>query len=85
MKIEELISKINILAYRIGAKTNHDAFANFSSHVNYLEVEICKNGWVYNKKSSNFKVIRLNSETAIEELQETIKDLEKLERGEIDV
>lgn len=84
-EIEELILKINLLAYRIGAKTNHDVFVNFSSHVNYLEVEICKNGWVYSKKSSNFKVIRLNNETAIEELQKTIKVLEKLERGEKDV
>ncbi|MCI8700028.1 MAG: hypothetical protein HFJ47_01640 [Clostridia bacterium] len=78
-EIEELILKINLLAYRISAKTKHDVFARYYSHVNYLEIEVYINSWEIDKKANYKKSINLNKETTKEELQEIIEYLEKLE------
>ena len=81
-EIEELILKINLLAYRIGAKTKHDVFARYYSLVNYLEIEIHLEGWRSGADPDYRKTIELNRVTVIEKLREVIKMLEELERGE---
>ncbi|MCI8655453.1 MAG: hypothetical protein HFJ48_06280 [Clostridia bacterium] len=81
-EIEKLMLKIDALAYRIGTKTDHDIFANYSSHINTLEIEIRKYGWTFGldaREKSELIEIDLGRPTAIKKLQETIKVLEKLE------
>lgn len=78
-EIEELILKINLLAYRMGSKTKHDVFTRYYSHVNYFEIEVYIDNWELNKKADYKKSINLNKETAKEELQKIIEYLEELE------
>ena len=63
-EIEELILKINLLAYRMGSKTKHDVFVRYSSHVNYLEIEVCINGWEMDKEI-DYRPKQRNSEGRI--------------------
>jgi len=43
---EAAIAVIMALAYRIGEKTHHQVFVNYSPHVQKLDIEIIRGGWI---------------------------------------
>ena len=82
-EIAELLSKIDLLAYRIGTKTEHDVIVRYSTYTNLLEVDICRFGWNFDLRKEKENIcIELDKATAIEELQKVIKILEELEKEE---
>lgn len=82
-EIAKLLPKIDLLAYGIGTKTDHDVFTRYNSRANYLEIHIGRYGWDFDfTKDREEIVINLDKNTAVEELQKTIKILEELEMEE---
>ena len=77
---QELLQKLISKTFEINRNTRHNVFLNFSGHTEGLEIFYCKNGWNPEKELTYLKKVYLDEKSSIEELQNLLKDLEKLER-----
>ena len=85
MEKEKLVQEITYIAMLVDAHTDRCVFTRYWGHVNGLDIDICESKNDYNNKicSSN---ISLNSDCALEELQEAKTTLLGfLENGKVDI
>lgn len=82
MTIEELLQKIMLKVYRIARYTENYAELKFCTNVNAIEIKATKKNLEQFKRFNFEKTIDLDDETAIDDLQEAINFLEKLEGRE---
>lgn len=71
------------LAYEINQETKATCFVRYSGHVNYIDVEVYKNGWKYTKFNEELPVAEYNKELVeitTENLNNIIKDLQDINK-----
>lgn len=80
--MEKLMEKIMSKAYEVTKNTKHDVFVIFYGHVNSIDVYYSKNGWSEDNVDDKIDIasINLESEKAIEKLQQCLQKLEELEK-----
>lgn len=77
--IKELLQKIIVKAYEVNENTKHTVFVRFSGQVNWLDVDICTNGWKRSTSADIEYEIDLHSEDVLEQLKEILEKLEEME------
>lgn len=77
--IKELLQKIIVKAYEVNENTNHTVFVEFIGHMNWLDVDICTNGWKRSTSADIKYEVDLHSEDVLEQLKEALEKLEELE------
>lgn len=79
-KIEELLQRIMLKAYEITIYTENNISIEFQSISNSIEIKASKKELKQFRRYNFEKTIDLDDETVIDDLQEAIEFLEKLER-----
>ncbi|MCI8654552.1 MAG: hypothetical protein HFJ48_01575 [Clostridia bacterium] len=82
MKIEDLLQKIMLKVCRIARYTENYAELKFCTDINVIELKATKKNLEQFKRFNFQKTIDLDDETAIDDLQEAVSFLEKLEGSE---
>ncbi len=77
--MNELIVKIMKVALEKNGKNKNTIFIRYSGHVEWLEVEVYKNGWNEKEEKNFSKTICLDSDECIESLQRVLDYLKGLE------
>ena len=79
-KIEELLQKLMLEAYKINRDAEHSIFLEFMGHTDYLSLLIYQNGWRSGSSVDIVKTIYLNwtQQEVLEGLQQKLDILEKL-------
>ena len=79
-KIEKLLQRLILEAYRINRDTKHTVFLDFHGHTNQIDLRIYINGWEISKSADIEEKVYLDytQQEALEGLQQMLDILEKL-------
>ncbi|MCI9247465.1 MAG: hypothetical protein HFJ30_10300 [Clostridia bacterium] len=73
--MKELLLQILDKCYEISTTTKADVFFSYSPHCNFYDVYYCQNGW---NKDGEAMFINSSTKINIENLKDTIKELERI-------
>lgn len=81
-KIEELLQKLMLEAYRINRDTEHSIFLEFMGHTNWLSLQIHIGGWRSGSSADIEETVLLNwtQQEVLEGLQQMLDILEKFKK-----